>query len=475
MGRNDPELRRVELLPRPRRCSTLLGSFWLENELVCQALQECWRALRGNRQVRHLVLKALPEAELRMALRDAVALQDLQHLWIQQTLPSQSLSCDDPLRSALLTAHMPIPSLQRTGLQSLCLDVRLTVDTQAQLDALSSDFRLLTQLRQVQLHLVPQCSMQYPTLSMQSLLQTFADLANSQHQKLTTLQLTLGCAQNPFQQPLIQNAGVLEFLLSSRSSLERLHLDNFGFRNEHLQVVTQALETNTKLQHLQFAAHGGSAFSVPTVQTFCEMLQQRSNVTLQSCSVVVGSPPIDGTIRPHHSTQQLHPTATELQWQQEHVNLWCFLNRLRKETLSVVGRTQQWWDMIFRVDESVSIRTSLSTDPAAATASKPLRRRRRRNEQQQQHQRSRSPRTLPVSVLLFGLDRDEDDNLPPPPPSVEKMARNRCALGAIYALVRSHPQNIVTASAAVSQVVASSATSLIQPEESATTSPTTTP
>jgi hypothetical protein len=260
---------------------------------------------------------------------------------------------------------------------------------------------------------------------------------------------------------------VLEHLLSPSSSLQRLQLDHFGFRNEHLRVVTRALQTNTTLQHLQVAA--GGAFSVPALQALCQVLQQRSNVTLQSCgAVIVGSPLSDGAIRLHHNTmqQQDHPSATELQWQQEHLNLWCFLNRLGQETRLVAGRTQprapthrEWWNMIFRVDESIS---SHSIDPTTTTAT--IVRRRRRSNKQQQELRKQSPRTAPISVLLLGLDRDDDDKLPPPPPSEEEMARNRCALGAIYVLVRSHPQHVLAAAAAA-LVVISSTTRSTQPEE----------
>lgn len=464
LERNDPELRHVELLPCSRRCSSLLGSFWLENMFVFHALQECWHALRGNRHVRHLVLKALPAFEIAKALRNAKDLQDLQHIWIQQTLPSQSLLCDYSLCVVLLDAHMPIPSLQRTGLQSLCLDVRLGVTSQLDLDGFSLSLRLLTQLKNVQLYLMPRRRSRHnPTLSMQSLLQTFADLANN-HQKLTTLQLTLGDAQYPIQQPMIQNDSVLELLLSSRSSLERLQLDNFGFRNEHLRVVTRALQTNIKLQDLHLAASG--VFSVPAVQALCDVLQQRSNVTLQSCIVGVRSPsPSDGTLHPHQNEQrqQDHHNATELQWQQERLNMWCFLNRLRPETLRFVGGTpprapthREWWDMIFRVDQSrksrrIDAATAVAAIVAAAPGATTLQRRGRRNEQQQH--RRQSPRTPPISVLLLGSDRDDDDDLPLPRPSEEEMARNRCVLGAIYTLVRSHPEHIVAAAAAMAQEV----------------------
>ena len=214
MRRNDPEFRHLEPISSLLSTSTNTALL-LEHTGVNTALTECWQACMGNRHVHTVTLTALPESELRRALRFAQSLQNLKHCSTHQTPRSQSLTVDTVRDFAM--AHMPIPSLQRAGLVSLKLDVRIAVHTQAQLDALADSLRLLVHLEHLQLHLLPRCSIQEPTISMHPLLQALADLATSNSRKLRSVQLSLGYEHNPYTKPMIRNTNVLEQLLSSSS------------------------------------------------------------------------------------------------------------------------------------------------------------------------------------------------------------------------------------------------------------------
>ena len=215
----------------------------------------------------------------------------------------------------------------------------------------------------------------------------------------------------------------MEQLLASRS-LQRLQLNNFGWRDEHCRTVARALQHNATLQHLQLVARHGDDYSTEAIQTLCDTLQQ-FNVTLLSCGIWTRrdrNRPQRNYDHPHRLHPQNH-SSTELQWQQEHLNLWCFLNQLGRgklvgaqpsptmtitSTLLPTMQPHYWWNMIFRVVQNNN------------------------DSSNTRHHRE------PDSVLLL-VGRED----PSPPPSEEDLAWRRCAMGAIYTLVRSHPQLIV--------------------------------
>lgn len=230
---------------------------------------------------------------------------------------------------------------------------------------------------------------------------------------------------------MIPDTNVLQQVLSSKT-LTSLQLDHFGLSDDHLLVISRSLGTNTTLRHLQLLLARRQShrqpyrqnqhveqFSVAAVRDHLCATIATCNFTLESCVLWTAMDERQlrtATVTPTYSAEVIG--LVEMRWQQEHLDMWCLLNKLGRQKLwhaspkSAAAATSSpvaplWWKVIQK---------------AAAIG--------------RQQQRERSP-------LESALPVEQDDEIG----ATASSAANRCSLGAVYTLLRSNPALICNTAA----------------------------
>jgi hypothetical protein len=305
---DDPSLTRLE--PWQGMEAIPFSCHYLEDKDVHQALVDCFTACQGNTTVQSVVLQALPEPELCLALQYISGLMNLRELRIVNNTKSQSLNLT--VLTTCLQAHqatlMKFKKKNKTktktnrgfGLQRIYLTTRLQITSQTQITAFATCLGTqsnCSSLQSLSLKLIPRCSIQEPDLTLDSMFHACAALP-----VLQTVRLAAGYDHNPYGQPLVSPAALRALLWQSQqhsgcsshsngnSSLQRICLENFGLQSRHVETIACQLKDNTVLTRLDLPTN--PHVGVTAWQAVAKVLQgPNSNCTLQTCLFDTGRQP----------------------------------------------------------------------------------------------------------------------------------------------------------------------------------------
>ena len=247
---------------------------------------------------------------------------------------------------------------QSSRLTLIDMAVKMEVRTSEQLEALSEALGKHSQTLQfVHWNILPRCPMDLRTTTtttrrtlsnyaspiyFDSLLQVCVTMPN-----LKSLRLRLGYQYNLYQYPLLLDVQLLSRLLMNghdennigSSSLLRLHLENFGLRDAHVQAITDTLQqlnrngssSNLKSLKLLRNPHITSA----SVQQLANVLEHDNDTLVK---LELSAPTL--SLNPRTSQQ------TDFDRAVEHATLQCRLNRIHYKHLLHTSETVTLNDMV---------------------------------------------------------------------------------------------------------------------------------
>ena len=226
--------------------------------------------------------------------------------------------------------------------------------------------------------------------------------------------------------------------------------------------MTRALRTNRVLRHLQLARNHPDTFAVATVRKLCRVLASRDvddgNATLESC--VLWTADECRRRQPQQRGSASSSTAANaMRLQQEHLHMWCLLNRLGRQTTTATTAT------LLREARMQSSNPQLpqSTEDDEGNA----------NKNKMNHWWSMIHKASNIGNRRRETRSPLEDNLVSAAQQETETASSRYSLGAVYTLIRSHPQLIVgrttTTTAAAVSITRSSMSDKTAPRHAAAT------
>jgi hypothetical protein len=376
---NDPSLTRLE--PWQGMEAIPFSFHYLEDEDVHQALIDCFTACKGNTTVQSVVLHALPEPELCVALQHISGLVNLRELRMVNNTKSQSLNLT--VLTTFLQAHQATlmkfkkknqtrTQTRRFGLQRIYLTTRLQITSQAQIDDFATCLGTqpnCSTLQSLSLKLIPRCSIQEPNLTLDPILQACAALP-----VLQTVRLSAGYDHNPYGRSLVSPAALRALLWqshqhqksgsssTSKSSLQRICLENFGLQSRHVETVAWQLQDNTSLTRLDLPTN--PHVGVGAWQAVAKVLQG-SNGTLQTCLFDTGRQ------QPHGQNSPLLETV------HQEIQLATFLNRLGIHELLQTSCHHAWIDRLTQANHPNAYDSTTGATAGQPSQSRPAKASRR--------------------------------------------------------------------------------------------------
>lgn len=239
-----------------------LGAFadlLLEHYHVEEAFHRCVQAAHRNTVVHAVTLRCLPERELQLAIQNLP--QHTRQLVVEKSSRSQTLPS-----SAFATVGDHCPRMEK-----LHVDTRITVRSPTDVHRLASSLdRLSSSLQDISLHILPRCrSFTDPKVDLSPLLENLRDFRS--------VSLTAGYDHNCYHKPLV-TPDALRLFLQNNPHLQKLQLDNFGLRDEHLACWSAK---TPQLRTLQLAKHPPHSFTPAALYRLV-----REQKELESCVVV---------------------------------------------------------------------------------------------------------------------------------------------------------------------------------------------
>lgn len=256
-----------------------LTSILLEHTNIQHALRDLLLDAKSCPSIRSIKLESVLEGDIEFAV--AHLPPNLESFVVDGTAKSQNLHCRYLHRLLQLKV--------------LKIDTRVSVHKQSDIQELCQNLRG-SHLTELNLHLLPRCSISSPNLDFSELVSTLGEIRS-----LKVLELRLGYDHNPYPMPLIK-----PFCLYHLQRLETLSLENFGLGDNHLQVITEVLKSpSTALRKVSLCKNHYHLFSRKAVRKLLTVF--------------------DG----NHTLEQLR-TDDPIQ---DHLEFWCLMNRSNARAL----------------------------------------------------------------------------------------------------------------------------------------------